>query len=127
MHKILKHCHLWLFQGLPNITPIFSRSWLIKIQQVFVLLILAVSFRNACDINRACKAHLESPMSPSISAFGVKAATESITIISIAPERINESVISSACSPLSGWEIKRFSISNQASQRKLGRKHVQHL
>ena len=37
-----------------------------------------------------------------LNAFGVKAATESITIISIAPERIKLSAISNACSPLSG-------------------------
>jgi hypothetical protein len=34
--------------------------------------------------------------------FGVKAATESITTMSIAPERIKFSAISNACSPLSG-------------------------
>jgi hypothetical protein len=44
---------------------------------------------------------LESPISPSISLFGVKAATESTTM-SIAPERIKFSAISNACSPLSG-------------------------
>ena len=43
-------------------------------------------FRNAWDINRACRPILESPISPSISLLGVNAATESITTISIAPE-----------------------------------------
>ncbi len=63
---------------------------------------LAVNLRNACDISLACKPILESPISPSISARGVRAATESITIMSIAPERIRLSAISKACSPLSG-------------------------
>ena len=40
-----------------------------------------------------------------------KAATESITTISTADERINWSAISNACSPLSGCEIHRFSTS----------------
>ena len=39
--------------GLPNITPIFSRTWLMKIAIVFVLLIVPDSLRNACDIKRA--------------------------------------------------------------------------
>ena len=39
--------------GLPNITPIFSRNWLIKIQVVLVLLMAEVSLRSACDIKRA--------------------------------------------------------------------------
>jgi hypothetical protein len=48
-------------------------------------------------------------MSPSISAFGTRAATESITITSSAPERTSVSVISSACSPVSGCEISSSS------------------
>jgi len=31
----------------PNMTPIFSRSWLMKMAMVFVLLRLAVSLRSA--------------------------------------------------------------------------------
>ena len=50
----------------------------------------------------AIHATAESPMSPSISFFGVKAATESTTRMSIAEERISWSAISKACSPLSG-------------------------
>ncbi len=82
-----------------------------KIQVVFVLLTADVNLRRACDINRAWSPTLFSPISPSISAFGVNAATESITIISMAEERINCSVISNACSPLSGCDIKRLLIS----------------
>src|SRR5258707_12686237 len=52
----------------------------------------------------------ESPISPSISAFGTSAATESMTITSTAPERTSTSTISSACSPVSGWLIRRSSI-----------------
>ena len=50
-------------------------------------------------------------MSPSISAFGTNAATESTTIISIAPLLTNASVISNACSPVSGCETIKLSIS----------------
>ena len=53
----------------------------------------------------------ESPISPSISALGVSAATESMTMMSMALERISESAISNACSPLSGCEISRLSTS----------------
>ena len=80
-------------------------------QQQPVLLIVPVNLRNACDINRAWSPILESPISPSISALGTNAATESITIISIAPELIKCSAISNACSPLSGCEINKFSVS----------------
>ena len=70
---------------------------------------LPVSLRSACDISRACRPMCWSPISPSISAFGVSAATESTTMMSTAPERTSMSVISSACSPVSGCEIRRSS------------------
>ena len=73
-----------------------------KITKQLVVLMLAVNLRNAWDIKRACKPICESPISPSISAFGVNAATESTIITSTAPERTNASQISNACSPLSG-------------------------
>ena len=79
-----------------------------NIQQVFVLLMVPVSLRSACDIKRACNPITLSPISPSISAFGVRAATESITMMSIAAERISCSAISRACSPLSGWDINKL-------------------
>src|SRR6185295_4045109 len=50
-------------------------------------LILAVSLRSAWDIRRACRPICGSPISPSISAFGVSAATESTTTSSTDPER----------------------------------------
>ena len=43
------------------------------------------------------------PISPSISARGVSAATESIAMMSTALERTSWSTTSSAISPLSGW------------------------
>ena len=92
-------------------TPIFSRSWLMKMQMVWVLLRLAVSFRNAWDMSRACRPTWLSPISPSISARGVNAATESTTNTSMAPERTSMSEISSACSPVSGWEMSSSSTS----------------
>ncbi len=69
----------------------------------------AVSLRSAWLISRACRPGRLSPISPSISALGVSAATESMTTISTAPERTRVSVISSACSPVSGCETSRSS------------------
>ena len=70
----------------------------------------AVNFLNACDMSLACKPTCVSPISPSISALGVRAATESITIKSTAPDETSMSVISKACSPVSGWETKNSSV-----------------
>jgi hypothetical protein len=41
--------------------------------------------------------------------LGVSAATESTTTMSTAPERTSVSVISSACSPVSGCDTSRSS------------------
>lgn len=70
-----------------------------------------VIFRRAWDIRRAWRPTWLSPISPSISALGTRAATESTTTMSIAPERISMSMISSACSPVSGCETRRASVS----------------
>src|SRR2546425_7587146 len=51
-----------------------------------------------------------SPISPSISARGTNAATESTVMISTAPLRTSVSAISSACSPVSGCETRRSSV-----------------
>ena len=93
--------------GEPNITPIFMRIWLMNITVQFERPIEAVSLRSAWLIKRACKPGNESPMSPSISARGTSAATESTTIKSTAPERTSASTISRACSPVSGCEMSR--------------------
>ncbi len=82
-----------------------------KMQQQPVLLMVPVSLRRALLIRRACMPTTLSPISPSISARGVSAATLSTTKMSMAPERIRLSAISKACSPLSGWLISRFSVS----------------
>src|SRR3972149_5921787 len=50
-----------------------------------------------------------SPISPSISARGTSAATESITRTSTAPLLINTSAISRACSPVSGCDKRSSS------------------
>ena len=42
-----------LLHAASNITPIFSLNWLIKITVHFVLEIVPVNLRNACDIKRA--------------------------------------------------------------------------
>ncbi len=88
-----------------------------KMTVQLVFLMVAVNLRRAWLIKRACKPGKESPMSPSISALGTKAATESTTIRSTAPERTRLSPISSACSPVSGWLISnpsRFTPSSWA-------------
>ena len=77
--------------GLPNMTPIFSRSWFVKRQIVSVRLSVPASLRSAWLISRACRPTCESPISPSISAFGVSAATESIATTASAPERTSSS------------------------------------
>ena len=101
--------------GLPYMTPIFSRSWLMKMQTALDLEIAPVSLRSAWDISLACRPTNESPISPSISALVVIAATESTTTTSMAPERTSASQISSACSPVSGWETKSESISTPSA------------
>ena len=71
-------------------TPIFSRSWFVKRQIVSVRLSVPASLRSAWLISRAWRPTWLSPISPSISAFGVSAATESIATTSSAPERIEQ-------------------------------------
>lgn len=85
-------------------TPILCLIWLMKMTVVFDLAMMDVSLRMAWDMSLAWSPMCESPIRPSISAFGVRAATESITTKSKAAEATNFSVISRACSPESGWE-----------------------
>ncbi len=54
---------------------------------------------------------MASPISPSSSAFGTSAATESMTTTSTAADRTRASAISSACSPESGCDTMRLSTS----------------
>ena len=81
-----------------------------KIIIVFVFEIELVNFLKAWLINLDWRPTWWSPISPSISAFGVKAATESITITEIEPDFTSVSAISKACSPVSGCEIKSSSV-----------------
>ena len=101
--------------GFPNITPTFSRNWLINITHVLDLLVIAVSFLKACDISLASKPTCVSPISPSISALGVSAATESTTITSTALDLTRDSHISRACSPVSGCERYNSSVSTPSA------------
>ena len=55
--------------GEPNITPTFSRSWLMKIAVVLVWLRAPVILRRAWHIRRAWSPTWLSPISPSISAL----------------------------------------------------------
>ena len=68
-----------------------------------------------CDMRRAWRPTWVSPMSPSSSALGTSAATESTTTTSSAPDRISMSAISSACSPVSGCEINNSSTSTPSA------------
>lgn len=77
-----------------------------NIAVVLVLFIVPDNFLNACDINLAWRPTWESPISPSISAWGTNAATESITTISTASLLTKASQISRASSPVSGWLSK---------------------
>jgi hypothetical protein len=70
-----------------------------KMRQALARESAAVSLRSACDIRRACRPMKLSPISPSISAFGTSAATESTTITSTTFDDTSALVISSACSP----------------------------
>ncbi len=91
-----------------------------KSTAVWLCLIAPLSLRRAWLIRRACRPTWLSPISPSISARGTSAATESSTITSIAPERTSDSVISRACSAVSGWLMYRFSTSTPIRSAKLG-------
>ncbi len=51
-------------------TPIFSRSWLVKTRAVLERLTAPASLRSAWLISRAWMPTNESPISPSISALG---------------------------------------------------------
>ena len=82
-----------------------------KITTQLVLEMQPASLRRAWLMSRASRPTWESPMSPSISARGVRAATESTTTTSMAPERTRASQISRPCSPVSGWEMSMESMS----------------
>ena len=73
-----------------------------KMTMAFVFEMVPESFRSAWDMSRARSPTWEAPISPSISCCGTSAATESMTTMSIAPDRTSASQISSACSPESG-------------------------
>ena len=75
------------------------RIWFVNRQRVWVRLRLPASLRMAWDIIRAWTPTLWSPIWPSSSARGVRAATESMATTSTALERISMSATSSACSP----------------------------
>ncbi len=86
-----------------------------KISVVWLCATTAVSLRRAWLMSRACRPMWLSPISPSISARGTRAATESMTMMSIAEERTSFSVISRASSPQSGWAISMLSMSTPSA------------
>ena len=66
---------------------------------------LAATLRRAAESRRAWRPMVAWPISPSSSAFGVSAATESTATRSNESDRTSWSTISSAISPDSGCEI----------------------
>ena len=76
---------------------------------VLALLSTEVNFLKAWLISLACIPIVAIPMSPSSSAFGTRAATESTTITSRALDRARVSQIVNASSPLSGCETSKSS------------------
>ena len=96
---------------IPKHNPNFFTQLVDKDGNSFVLLIEAPSLRMAWLIIRACKPTWLSPISPSISPHeGTRAATESTTTRSTAPESINFPAISRPCSPESGCDKSNSSI-----------------
>ena len=81
-----------------------------KMTLVLDLEMIAVSFLRAWLMRRAWRPMWESPISPSISALGTSAATESMTMMSTAPDLTRASAISRASSPVSGWETRSSSV-----------------
>ena len=74
-----------------------------KITVVLLLAMAPVSFRIAWLMSRACSPTNESPISPSSSFCGTRAATESTTMMSTALLLMSSSAICIASSPLVGW------------------------
>ena len=87
-------------EGITGVTEVFLDT--IIICTITALVIGVTGIYQQSDLNATVMA---------ISAFGTRAATESTMMISTAPERTMVSVISRACSPLSGWDMYRLSMS----------------
>ena len=79
-----------------------------------------MSFRIAWLISRACRPTNESPISPSSSFFGTRAATESMTMTSTALLLTSISVMFIASSPLEGWLTSSDSSSTPSFLAQLG-------
>ena len=91
-----------------------------KITAVLLLLMTPVSLRSDWLIKRACRPTCESPISPSSSFLGTKAATESMTITSTALDLMSISVMCMASSPLPGWLTSSVSSSTPSFLAQLG-------
>ena len=104
-----------VISGLPKMTPTLDRSWFTKTTVQLHREALEASFRRAWLISRAWSPICCIPMSPSISARGTSAATESTTTMSTAEDRTSWSATCSAISPLSGWQMTRPSVSTPAA------------
>ena len=87
-----------------------------KITMQLVLEMEPASLRSAWLMSRASTPTLLSPISPSISLLGTSAATESMTTTSTAPLRTSVSVMASASSPVSGWEMSMLSMSTPSAR-----------
>ena len=80
-----------------------------KITAVLLLAMAPVSLRRDWLINRAWSPTCVSPISPSNSFCGTRAATESTTITSTALERMSISAMCIPSSPLLGWLTRSVS------------------
>ncbi len=93
-----------------------------KIMQVCVLAMVGLRMRSAWLISRACRPTCVSPISPSTSALGTSAATESMTMMSTALDFTSNSAMRSASSAWLGWLTSRFSRSTPS---RLAQRRVQ--
>ena len=79
-----------------------------KMTAVRDLWMVPVSLRSAWDIRRACPPTCDSPIAPSSSVWGIRAATESMTTRSTAPERTSMSAISRGLLAVVGLRDEQF-------------------
>ena len=109
-------------------TPIFSRSWLVKMTAVFELDDGAGQLAQRLAHQPGLQAHDASRPSRPRSRRVARARPPSRPRrTSMAPERTSVSTISSACSPVSGWETSSSSTLTPQAARVAGIERVLHV
>ena len=91
-----------------------------KMMQVLVFAISGLSTRRAWLMSRACWPTEGVPISLSVSFFGTRAATESMTMMSTALDLISISAMRRASSPKAGWLTSRLSRSTPRRLHQVG-------